>query len=290
MLTIFTPTYNRGYIIERLHKSLLKQTSKNFEWIIVDDGSNDNTEELVDKWIKEKIINIKYYKQENQGKMIAHNKGVKEATGELFVCVDSDDYLKENAVEIILGTWKKIDKTKCTGIVSLRLKQDGTPVGTYMPQKTEYSTLMDLYEKYKFRGDTALIYKTEVIRKYEFPKIEGEKFIPETYLYDKIDLEGKLYLLNEGLYVCEYLEDGYSHNIINITRNNPNGYILFARQRMKLAKKMKTRIRATAQYILGNWFANNKNYIKTSINPILTILVQPLAYIVYIKRYKNKGA
>ena len=287
-LTIFTPTYNRKKTLERLYKSLLEQTNKDFEWIIVDDGSTDNTEQYINELIKEGNLLIKYFKQENQGKMIAHNRGVKEAKGELFTCVDSDDYLNKNAVETIIKVWNKVDKNECTGIVALKISENNKPVGTYMPDNVKYSTLLDLYEKYKFIGDTMLIYKTKIIQKYEFPKIEGEKFIPESYLYDKIDLDGKLYLLNEGLYICEYLSDGYSANINNVIRNNPKGYILYAKQRMELATKYKDKLKAAAKYVLGNWLANKRGYIKESKYKILTILAIPLAYIVYIERYNKR--
>ena len=127
MITVFTPTYNRAYILPRLYKSLLRQTNKQFEWIIVDDGSTDNTEEKVNNWIKENKIKIKYYKQENQGKMIAHNKGVEKSEGELFVCVDSDDYLTDNAIEIITKKWLKVRKINdCIGIGGGRFQKGRT--------------------------------------------------------------------------------------------------------------------------------------------------------------------
>ncbi len=287
MITIFTPTYNRAYIIQRLYESLLEQTNKDFEWIVVDDGSIDATEEIIKQWKLENRIGIRYYRQENQGKMIAHNKGVKEANGELFVCVDSDDYLEKDAIETIIETWKQIENNKCIGMVCPKVTENQKEIETLMPKGIEYSTLMDLYENYGFSGDTMLIYKTGVIKKYEFPKIEGEKFIPETYLYDKLDLEGKMYLLNKKLYICEYLPDGYTANVRKLMKDNPKGYILYARQRMQVAKNFKTKLRANMQYILGNWLAHNKGYIKKSVNPILTSILIPFASIVYRKRYRK---
>ena len=115
-VTVFTPAYNRAYTLGRLYESLLKQTDKRFCWLIVDDGSTDQTEELVSNWIKENRIDIEYYKQENQGKPAAHNTGVELTKTELFTCVDSDDYLTDNAVGEILNAWER--KTDgCIGIL-----------------------------------------------------------------------------------------------------------------------------------------------------------------------------
>ena len=287
MITIFTPTYNRAYILHRLYNSLIKQTNKNFEWIIVDDGSTDNTSELIEKWIKEKKVNIRYYWQTNQGKPAAHNLGTQKANGELFVCVDSDDYVTENAVDVIEKKWKEIENYgDCTGIVGTRITQQGKPVGTYMPANIKYSTLDDLYNKYKYKGDTILIFKTDIIKKFRFPKIEGEKFIPETYLYDQIDQEGKLAIINDGIYVCEYLNDGYTANVVKLIKNNPNGYALYAEQHMNYTKTKKEKLKAASKYVLGNWLAHNKGYVKRSSKKLLTIISMPFAFWVYIKKYK----
>ncbi len=288
MVTIFTPTYNRAYILSRVYESLLKQTNKNFEWIIVDDGSKDNTEELVKKWIEEKKIQIRYFKQTNQGKMMAHNKGVKEAKGELFVCVDSDDYLINEAVEIIERKWKNEKLVKnCVGLIGTKIFENGNTVGgTNMPKNIEYTTLQKLYLKYKFKGDTTLVFRTNIIKKYEFPKIEGEKFIPEGYIYDQIDQEGELAIIQEGICVCEYLEDGYTANSAKMIRDNPKGYILVAEQKLKFAKGIKQKLKMCAKIVLGNWLAKQKGYIKKSSHKILMILSIPLAYYVYLKKYK----
>lgn len=287
MLTIFTPTYNRAYILPRLYKSLLEQTNKNFEWIIVDDGSTDKTHELVEEWIKDNKISISYFFQENQGKPMAHNLGAQKANGEIFTCVDSDDYLTKDSVDIILEKYKKIKEIeKHVGIVGIKVFENQKPVGTYMPQNIEYSTLYDLYNKYKYKGETILIFKTNILKKYEFPKIEGEKFISEIYLYDKIDQEGKLLIMQEAVYVCEYLADGYTNNSRNIIKNNPKGYILCAEQRMKIAHNLRTKYVANSKYVLGHILAKENGYINKSPNKFLTILAIPSAYIFYMLKYK----
>lgn len=288
-LMIFTPTYNRAYCLPRIYNSLVNQSDKKFVWLIVDDGSTDSTEKIVEKWIKENLINIKYYKQENQGKMQAYNKALINCDNELFLCLDSDDWLHEDAVKEILETYDNIkNNDKCVGMVSYRVYEDFTPVGgKELPKNVKFSTLMNLYAKYKFRGDTMLVFKSKIAKKYMFPKIENEKFIQESYIYDQIDQEGELYILNKKLYFCEYMQDGYSNNIAKVIAKNPKGYILFAKQRIKLACCLKYKFIACAKYVLGSLLDGNKHYLKGMDNKLLIILAIPLAKIMYLKKYNN---
>lgn len=288
MITVFTPTYNRAYILPRLYQSLIEQTNQEFEWIIVDDGSTDNTEDIVQSWIKENKITIRYFKQENQGKMMAHNKGVEEAIGELFVCVDSDDYLTENAVEIITKKWNELRIINdCIGIMGAKFIKIGQPTGTKMPENINFSTLYDISAKYKYKGDTILIFKTSVIKRYMFPKIEGEKFIPEGYLYDRINQEGRMAIIQDCIYICEYLNDGYTKNAVELIKNNPKGYILAAEQRLKISNDIKQKVNACARIVLGNWLSNQKGYIRNSNHKLLMLISIPFAYYIFLKKYKN---
>lgn len=213
MLTIFTPTYNRAYILPKLYNSLCRQTSKEFEWIVVDDGSTDNTENLIMNWINENRIKIRYIKQKNSGKPIAHNRGVSETKGDLFVCVDSDDYLIDTAVEEVVNIGKKIKDTPLVGILTFRGYPNGKPLTILKNNKVKRSTLRDAYKKYGLHGDTMLIYKTDVIKKFHFVVADGEKFIPETYLYNQMDDVGKMYIYRKALYMCKYLQDGLTANV-----------------------------------------------------------------------------
>lgn len=292
LLTIFTPTYNRGYILSNLYNSLLAQTNKNFTWLIVDDGSTDNTKELVDKWVKEDKIKIEYIKQENQGKHIAHNTGVDNCKTELFFCVDSDDYLLENAIEDILKCRNKTIDDNVSGIVSLKLTKSGQPVGTEMPHSIEYSSLSDLYEKYRFKGDTALVFKTSILKKYKFPKIEGEKFVGEEYIYCQIDEKYKLYVSPYKYYICEYLEDGYTNSIFKLIANNPKGYMELKNIKLRTSNKLNIKYKSASLYIVGCWLSKEKNIIKNSYNKFITIMAYPLALAVYMIRFrkiKNNG-
>ncbi|MFQ6793627.1 MAG: glycosyltransferase family 2 protein [Thomasclavelia sp.] len=281
-ITVFTPTYNRSYTLERLYHSLIVQTNKNFEWLIVDDGSTDETVEMIKKFINEKKISIRYCFQENLGKAMAHNCGIKMINTELFTCVDSDDYLTENAVDVILTTWNNI--TNAIGIVAKRIKPDGSEL-TIMKNGKIYSTLKEAYDSGNLSGDTFLVYKSSEIRKYQFPHFSGEKFIPEAYLYDKLDQIGKMYLLNEGLYISEYLEDGYTRNFDKVIAHNPNGYMVYLKQRLELDTDFKDRYLDIAR-IISILFVLKKRKLVNN-HRFISLIAYPLGYFLYIKRFKK---
>ena len=231
LVSLFTPTYNRSYTLDRLYESLVNQTDKNFEWIVVDDGSTDDTQEKVMAWEKDGLIKVRYFYQRNSGKPSAHNRGVEEAQGSLFCCVDSDDYLRCDAVEKIIATWEKRNSNHI-GILAFRVHIDGTPI-TQIGDSVSQSTLRGAYKYHGLKGDTMLVFDTSVIKKYAFPIIEGEKFIPEGYLYNKLDREGMLIIFREGLYICEYQPDGYTANVDRLLFNNYKSYIFHVNTRSR---------------------------------------------------------
>lgn len=286
MLTIFTPTYNRKYILPKLYESLISQTNQNFTWLIVDDGSADGTEELVSQWIKDNKIKIEYIKQENAGKMQAHNAGVLNAKTKYFVCVDSDDYVVDNAVETLLNGIAQIDgKDHICGIVAYRGKPDGSVLKTEFPKGMTESSLTDLYHA-GFEGDATLLYRTEVLKKFLFPKIEGEKFITENYVYCQIDQEYKLLIIPEIVVICEYLDDGYSKNIYKVFNKNPKGMALYYNLKVKLAKGLIERLKFMAGYICYSKVAKNKHKFKNSNCKFCYIVGYPLGLFLYLKRKK----
>lgn len=287
ILTIFTPTYNRAYILPKLYESLIRQSNKNFIWLIVDDGSNDNTQEIIKKWKKDNYIKIEYIKQHNQGKHIAHNIGVDNCKTDLFFCVDSDDYLLDNAVEDIYRDYYNIEDNNISGIVSIKMTEMREAVGTNMPIGIKYSSLSDLYEKYKFKGDTALVFKTDILKTYKFPKINGEKFVGEEYIYSQIDEHYKLYISRYKYYVCEYLDDGYTKNIFRTIVRNPKGYMILKKTKLQVSRRIIVKYKNAALYVVGCWLSREKDMIKKSPSKLITILSIPLAICIYIIRFKN---
>lgn len=289
-ITIFTPTYNRAGTLIRLYESLKKQTNKNFLWLIVDDGSTDNTEEIVNKWISDDELEIRYFKQQNQGKSMAHNKGVELTETELFTCVDSDDYLTDNAVEEIINCWK-VATANNIGILAFKTSETAiiTKLAKRPIDENGYvnSTLGNAYRNLGLVGDTMLIFRTNILAKFKFPYIPGEKFVPEAYLYDLIDREGKLIFLEKSIYICEYLEDGYTKNMAKLIKNNPRGYIVYIKQRLRFDNNIRDKIFDTIRYVAIAIVNKEKKIIKDSVYPLITLLVYPLGVLFYIKRYKG---
>jgi len=232
-LTVFTPTYNRRELLTRAYESLKRQTVKDFEWVIVDDGSSDDTGLLADEWIAEGAVDIRYYYQENGGKMRAHNRGVEYANADLFVCLDSDDYFVDDAVEKLLAAWEKTcgrASEKLAGIVAHKGKSSTELLGDHEFPIEGESTLYGLYKK-GFRGETTLMFKTEVLKAFPFPEIDGEKYVPEDYIYDKIDQVYCLYILPEVITVCEIVTSGYTDSVRALKRNNIMAWYLYYEQR-----------------------------------------------------------
>lgn len=293
-ITVFTPTYNRGKELKRLYESLVNQSNQSFVWLVVDDGSTDNTEELVKEWMQEKLIEIEYCKQENKGKSMAHNKGVELTKTELFTCVDSDDYLIKDAIEEIADCWKYATREN-VGILAFKGEKEKaiTTLGVRPIGGNGHvnSTLKNAYSHLKLQGDTMLIFKSEVVKKYSFPYFKREKFVPEAYLYDLIDQNGKLMILEKVLYICEYLEDGYTQNMANLLKRNHKGYEAYIRQRLRLDTEIKDKFLDTIRYIAIMLVdkEKNKKIVRGSEYPILTIIAYPLGVLFYCKRYKNVG-
>ena len=218
LITIFTPSYNRKDKLSSLYNSLEKQSCKDFVWLIVDDGSDDGTDSYIKSLMNGSSFTIEYHFQKNSGKTAAHNKGVELTKTCLFTCVDSDDLLTPDCIEKIKKKW--LDNHE--GIIGILAFCSQTKMTR--KRKPRETTLQQAYRKFKMRGDTMLIYLTETISKFRFPIIDGEKFVPENYLYDLLDIEGNLLLLPEVIYIRDYCSDGYTKNMSKLIKTNPLGY------------------------------------------------------------------
>ncbi len=228
MLTIFTPTYNRAYILPQLYDSLCRQTCHDFEWLVVDDGSTDNTEELVKKWIAESRISIRYFKQPNGGKHRAINCGVKQANGEWFFIIDSDDYLTDDAVQWINHTaWLINDDERFAGLSGIRIHPEGNKIGGGGDFGVIDANAIDIRLKYGVVGDLAEVFKTAILRKYPFPDIESERFCPEALVWFRIARKYMMRYCHEGIYVCEYLSDGLTAKITKLRRESPTASMIY---------------------------------------------------------------
>lgn len=221
-ITVFTPTYNRANTIHRVYNSLRSQTYKNFEWIIVDDGSTDNIKTVVEEFMSEdNFFDIRYYYQNNSGKHIATNNAVQKAKGELFITLDSDDGCKSNALERLLEVWNTIPESERGSYkgVSCRCCEPGTPnkiIGTKLPEKVFDSNDHELHIKYGLKGELWGMTRTEVLLENPYPVIEGIRFYPEGVYWGKIGLKYKTRFFDEALRYY-YVDDSQTTN--QLTKN-----------------------------------------------------------------------
>lgn len=246
LITVFTPAYNRRYIIGRLYESLCRQTYKDFEWLVVDDGSTDNTEPLLAQFISEGKIPIRYIRQENGGKHRAINRGVREARGELFFIVDSDDHLADNALERVAFHYGNVkDDSFFCGVSGVRARAgSGERIGGEESWETLNCTCLEFRYKHKVKGDMAEVFRTSVMREFPFPEIPGERFCTESLVWNRMAQKYKMRYFYEKIYICEYLPDGLTAGSVRSRRNSPEAamiaYAEFSRYKgLPLAQRLK---------------------------------------------------
>ncbi|PIA77536.1 glycosyltransferase [Gaetbulibacter sp. 4G1] len=291
-ITVFTPTYNRAYCLPQCYNSLIKQTSKDFLWLIIDDGSTDNTRELVENWISDGRISIQYHYQENQGMHGAHNSAYSLINTDLNVCIDSDDFMPDNAIERILTLWQKHGSKRYAGIIGLDIDRQGNIIGTPFPKNLKECKYYQLKSKYNVVGDKKFVYRTEVIKKYpEYPIFKGERFVPLGYKYMLIDQDYWLLSFNEVFCNVEYMEDGSSLNIFNQYKRHPRGFAHERKQRMKYSYTFKERFKNAIHYVSSSIMINNWMFISDSPKKVLTIIAIPFGVILYfyIMKTTRKG-
>ncbi|WP_121610102.1 glycosyltransferase family A protein [Mesobacillus foraminis] len=283
VLTIFTPTYNRAYTLHKCYESLKRQTNKNFIWLIIDDGSTDNTREIVYKWIDAEEVKIKYHYQNNQGMHGAHNTAYELIDTELNVCIDSDDYMADDAVEKIIRFWNKYGSKNYAGIIGLDATPKGDIIGSKMPDGIKESTLSNLYGIYRVKGDKKLVYRSELTKSTPpYPLFQGEKYCPLSYKYILIDQQFPLLIMNEVLCLVEYLPDGSSMNIINQYKKNPKGFSFFRKVAMQYAPTFKDRFRESIHYVSSNIMIKNISFLFESPRKLTTLMSVPFGIALYL--------
>lgn len=226
MITIFTPTYNRAKTLERLYQSLVKQANQAFEWLVVDDGSTDDTKALIEKFSNEQKITIRYLYKTNGGKMSAYNLAIKEAHGEWMLPLDSDDYLMDNSVAIMTADLKKADDNDIAGIIYLDQFVNHEVTNNSLPDvpKLRYT---DLKYKYNCMADKTALWKVAVLKQYQYPIITNETFIPDDWLTNEISKKYYVLTHNVPLVMVEYQRGGLSDGYFNLVKRNPKGTCLY---------------------------------------------------------------
>lgn len=280
-LTVFTLTYNRAYCLNKCYESLLRQTSKDFEWLVVDDGSTDNTRKIIEEWEKENKIPIRYIYKENGGMHTGYNVAYDNIFTELAVSIDSDDYMTDDAVEKIVDFWKKNKSEEYAGIVGLDITADKKVIGSELPNKKS-STIYDLYNRLGVTGDKKQVYRPELIRPFHSPEFQGEKLFPTCYKYFLVDLNYEMLILNTPLCIVEYMPDGYTKNIIKSYKKNLNSYIFYRKFIMNYPKAtLKHRFRFAIHYVAESLLLKDKCFLRNSPCKGISLCALPFGIILY---------
>ena len=285
-ISILTPTYNRAELLKNLYNSILKNINfgLDIEWLIMDDGSTDDTKEIVQNFqnqlIKEdeNVLEIKYFYQKNQGKMVAINKLVEESRGDYIIDCDSDDYFTDNAFEIIRKAIEQNKEEKdIYGLCFLKFDQNGNNMGNNF--KNKKTTMFDLYFKEEETGEKAILFKSDIRKKYKHELENGERFVTEARMYHKMDEKYKMICINKPIMICEYQDKGYTKNIVKQFKENPFGYYKYFEEILQKDFKGVTfnkRLYAIKHYILFGYLTKarkNLSKIRNIENKILFLIL-----------------
>lgn len=289
-LTIFTPTYNRAYTLHLCYESLCRQTCKDFCWLVIDDGSTDNTRELVEGWKQEEKIPITYFYQENQGMHGAHNAAYRLIETELNTCIDSDDYMPDDAVEKIVSFWKLNGSKDVAGFMGIDVDFEGNIIGTSFPEDMIKTTIGGFYS-HGGKGDKKIVFRTEIVTNYpEYPIFEGEKYGPMGVKIQLIDQDYEMLTLNEPLCCVCYMPDGSSLNMYRQYIRNPKGFAYSRKQSMVLAPTAKRRFIEAVHYVSSSIMLRNRKFIQESPRPWLVTCAIPLGILWYaFIRWKTRN-
>jgi glycosyltransferase involved in cell wall biosynthesis len=288
LISIFTTTYNRAHTLQKLYDSLVVQFTKNFDWIIVDDGSEDKTKELVDTWVEEKKIQIIYEKKKNEGKHIAINRGVELSKNELFFIVDSDDYLSQNATTIIEAYYPRIkDKAELAGVSFRRGTDEKTYIGSSINFEETELSVFDFRYKNNIIGDMAEVYKTNVLREFPFPKFDKERFCAESLIWNRLGLKYKMLLTSHIIYICHYLEGGLTNQSFELRKKSPKASTLGYSELESMPVPIKIKLKANtnywrfAKYLDASWAQKIRK-----VNTIYSLIGFPLSLVFLLKDKK----
>lgn len=295
ILTVFTPAYNRADLLTRCYESMCKQTNKNFIWMIVDDGSTDNTREISESWVKNtKDFQVIYIYKENGGLHTAYNTAIANIDTELCVCIDSDDFMPDNAVGLILDFWKKNGSDKYAGIVGLDFDMDGNVIGDMLPDIKSVNLIGLFTGKYNIvNGDRTNVVRTELYKKYAPMKVfKGEKNFNPHYMHLQISEEYDFLVLNENLRFVDYQETGMSNSMLKQYRSSPNSfaeirklYLSFKDTSLKF--KIKHSIHLASSCILAK---KTMSSIKDNPYKLLSVIALPFGFALSVFiRMKTKG-
>ena len=286
-ITVFTPTYNRAYILSKCYESLNQQTCKDFEWLIIDDGSTDNTQELVAGWqAHENGYPIRYIQKDNGGLHTGYNTAIANMNTELSVCIDSDDSMPKDGIERILAVWSKVKDSGVAGLIGLDVDQNGNLIGKPLPEADRINAASLLCAP--GMGDKKYVVRNDLLRMVApMPVFQGEKNFNPHYLILKLSKKYYFHPVNQCFCLVEYQPDGMTANIWKQYVNSPNSFAELRRAIMEVpGLTWQYRLKNIIHYCSSSQIAGNRNYIKESPRKLLTVLCTPAGWVLtgYIRR------
>ena len=290
-LTVFTPAYNRADLLPRCFESMKRQTTKEFIWMIIDDGSTDNTRELVAEWLKQPLdFTVQYYYKENGGLHTTYNEAIAHIDTELCVCIDSDDFMPDDAVEKILACWDEKGSDRVGGIVGLDYDLEGNVIGDPLPEQVTVNLIDLLVGRYALNnGDRTNVVRTDLYKKFAPMRVfPGEKNFNPHYMHLQISMEYDFLVLNENLRFVEYQPGGMSNSMYRQYRNSPKSFAETRKLYLSFPNTgLRFRVRQCIHYVSSSIIGKNKRFLRESPAKLLTLLSVPfgaaLAALIYIK-------
>ena len=286
MLTIFTPTYNRSEQLQRLFQSLVNQKEHDFEWLVIDDGSTDDTRQHLQMLREKALFPVHYVYQENGGKHRAYNRALELARGDWFLCVDSDDWLSENALGALC---QHFNERSAKIIVSYKTDERGRLLSDRFPQGNGLTSLYALQFECGCHGEFSLAFRTDYARCFPFPVFQNERFLTEAVVYDRMAKDNIVSVLPEVITVCEYQPGGLTGSLNRLMRNNPAGFCLYFMQRIDLQRRLSLRVETAGKYHAFQLFSGKQRSPYIGTHPGLVKVTVPLGVVfwIYYKLIRN---
>lgn len=290
LITVFTPTYNRAGLLHRVYESLVRQTNQQLKWLVIDDGSTDATKEVVEGFIQEDKIEIAYVYKENGGLHSGYNAAIARLDTELSVCIDSDDWLPDDAIERILKVWAARKADGIAGLIGLDYAANGKLIGDHLTDGAIINPI-DLLASKTNRGDKKYVVRTDCYKKVApMPEFPGEKNFNPHYMILKLSADYRFVAVDAPLCIVDYQPDGMTANQYKQYLNSPKSFAELRRVIMALPNvPTKYLLKTVIHYCSSSQLAHNRNYIKESPRPLLTVLCTPLGWLLtlYIKKKVN---
>lgn len=289
-ITVFTPSYNRAYILGKCYESLNRQTCKEFVWLIIDDGSTDCTKELVEGWMqKNNGYEIRYIYKENGGLHTGYNKAIELMDTELSICIDSDDSMPDDGIERILEAWNNRRESDIAGLIGLDYDESGNLIGTLLPEENSINAATLLMVPHC--GDKKYVMRNDLWRQIgQMPEFQGERNFNPHYFVIKLSSKYRFQPVNQCFCIVDYQPNGMSANIWNQYRNSPNSFAEYRRAILQVpGMTFAYRYRTAAHYVASSILAHNRKFLKESPAKGLTLAAIPMGLVFALVMHLKAG-